>query len=521
MASSICSNSFNVKTYSQVLTDPLLEEIRSLRIVDDFMALADLVPRNLTTTQIEKIQIESQQVEIKKGRVEALKFLLAKTYRPANELKPVSLRELDPKWTIESIKFQTLFNYIEKTWVDLIRKTPKKTKSTLIPLPNPMMIPGSRFKESYYWDSFFAMPTLLKTGRSNIVKMTIDNFLFLVKKYGFVPNGNREYYLSRSQPPFLSQMIRLYIEHQALAAPLDVKTMEWLRKKAYPLVKAEYQKFWMNPKTRYDIKTALNHHYDDLNTPRPERHSTDADEVLAKTFRDARAEAESGKDFTDAFGGEATQVAGVLLNSVLFQVEHDLLWMARLLDKADDARHFEQAAEKRKLSMNTYLWDEKQGGYFDFNLRSNQKGNVLTADIYAPMYVGAASPEQARSLLALLPMLERKGGIASSNISSGKQWDFPYGWAPHHFMSISGLLKYGYINDATRLGEKWVESNLRIYEASTKLIEKIDVVTGSLPEERGDKYPTQEGFLWTNGVVAWVLTDVLGIPLVPLESRKP
>jgi alpha,alpha-trehalase len=139
---------------------------------------------------------------------------------------------------------------------------------------------------------------------------------------------------------------------------------------------------------------------------------------------------------------------------------------------------------------------------------------LITADTFVALFVGLATPMQARKMREVLPLLEGNGGVISSDRNSGKQWDAPYGWAPQNYFAIEGLSKYGFAGDAKRLAQKWVDSIDRIYLQTGKIFEKIDAVTGDLPVEDGGKYPTQEGFLWTNGVYAWAITDILGFELI-------
>jgi alpha,alpha-trehalase len=493
-----------------ILLDPASERARALSLYEDFKILSDLSERALTQEQKDRIEVRARRIAIRRGERAGLKFRLTSLYEYRPELSASGLPEAEPQWTVNEAAHKPTVDHIEKMWNGLIRKTPARTNSSLIPLPHPFFISGARFQEGYYWDSYFVMPSLLRTGRERLVRGQIDNFLFLIENYGLVPNGNRDYYLSRSQPPLLTQMICLYIEHKMIGG-LKPEILDWIRTRAFPLAKRDYENFWMNKGTRYDPTTGLNMHYDSLNVARLERHSSDQELAVAKTYRDVRAEAESGKDFTDAFEGEATNVAGVMLNSILYQVERDLAFMAMLLGDHSQYEHFQYAAGKRQHSINKYLWDTDGGIYRDFNLRTRKRSAVITADTFLPLHFAIASGRQAELVREKLPVLERDGGLMSSERKSGKQWDAPYGWAPHHYFAISGLRRYGFLGDAVRLAAKWVRTIDRAYSATGKIIEKIDAVRGAAPVEEGDKYVTQDGFLWTNGVYLWALTDILGV----------
>lgn len=498
---------------AQALIDPLIEEARQLKAFDDFKILSDMTPQRLNKAQRAAALAKASRIEASKGRTKAVRFLVEAFYKYKPELLSVNHTSLKSRYMVQNKKHKRTFAHIEWMWRVLIRRTPTQTSSSLLPLPYPFLIPGSRFQEGYYWDTFFAFPALLRTGREELVRGQIENFLFLIKNYGLIPNGSRQYYLSRSQPPLLSQMVRLYVNHKMEKGKLSRSDMRWLREEVFPLVKKDYEKFWMNSKTRYDRSTGLNHHFDSLDIPRPERHASDVEEALARTYRDVRAEAESGKDFTDAFEGLKTQYAGVMLNSILYQVEKDLSWMAELSGKTQEQKKYLQASKRRKERMYKYLWDSKSKVFRDYNFVTKHQAGAITADAFTPFYVGLVKEEHAAPMMEfLLDELEREGGLMASNIYSGKQWDAPYGWAPHHYFAIAGLKDYGFTEDAKRLAQKWVDTVDSVHEKTGKIIEKYDMIKKAVPKESGDKYITQEGFGWTNGVYVWAL-DVLGTRL--------
>ncbi len=488
---------------SQVLSDPLIEEARELKAFDDFKILSDLTPKRLSQAKRAEIFENASAIESYADRRSAVQYLIESLYNYRPELISVRHSSLKPQTTIENQEFKSLFDYIERTWRSLIRRTPVRTSSTLIPLPYPFVIPGSRFQEGYYWDSFFTIPALLKTGREDLVLGQIQNFLFLLKNYGMIPNGSRQYYLSRSQPPLLSHMVRLYLEHQITKnGKLSGEEMRWLKLEVFPLIKTDYEEFWMNPETRFNSTTELNNHFDSIHAPRPERHSSDVEEVLARTYCDVRAECESGKDFTAAFDGQASKYNGVMLNSILYLVEKDLRWFSSLLNYPANEKKFKRAADKRKRQMYKYLWDSKSKVFRDYNPYEERQSAVITADAFLPLYAGLLRFHDAKSTSRrLLRELEKPGGIMSSNVFSGKQWDAPYGWAPHHYFAVHALMKYGYVKDAERIKNKWIRTVNKVFLESGKVIEKYDVVNSAAPHEDGEKYITQEGFGWTNGVI--------------------
>lgn len=505
------------------VSDPLIAEARDLKTHHDFKFLSDLRRKPLSKRQADEIEAharaeaESAPPELRRKKLVTL--LIERLYDSGTELIDAPVELTRPKFELESPSpsRRATFATIERTWKRLVKLTPVRSEGSLIPLPHPVIIPGSRFQESYYWDSYFGNKALLRTGREDLAAMQVENFVFMIRNYGLVPNGMRDYYLSRSQPPLIASMARDVAEtFDRKGKAGEVRT--WLANGVYEAIAKDYRRFWMNPGTRFDRATGLNHHWDAKNTPREERHSSDKEEELGATYRDVRAEAESGKDFTDAYGGETTRIAPVLLNSVLYKAEIDLAWMARRLGRTSEANEFEAAARLRKAAVDRHLWDPVAATYKEFHLDRNERLPLATADVFVPLWAGLASKDQAAGVRAQLRILEANGGVLASEVTSGKQWDAPYGWAPQQYFAMAGLKSYGYATDARRIGEKWATTVERIHDQLGVLIEKVDVVRADKPIETGDKYETQEGFLWTNAVYVWTMTDVLGLEL---RARRP
>lgn len=494
----------------------LIEEARTLHVHSDFKYLSDLREKSLSPEQIAEAKGRAQSKVAAGGRKAYVSSLLQDLFENGSELlaAPEYLSQALWKLADGSAAQKATVDYIEHLWPKLIKKTPTFTHSSLIPLPYPVIIPGGRFQESYYWDSYFGIQGLLRTGRCDLAAMQIENFLFMINTYGLVPNGMRNYYLSRSQPPLLSAMIRAVVEDDLRRGQSREGIAKWLRERAFPLVKKDYQDFWMNPKTHFDRATGLNHHWDSKNLPREERSGADNEEALAATYRDVRAEAESGKDFTDAFEGQATQIAPVLLNSILYDLEMNLQWMANFIGQTSEAETFLAAASRRRTAINKYLWDPTKKSYFDYKLATGKRGNILTADIFVPMWARLASPEQAQGVHDQLRELEAAGGVLASTKNSGKQWDSPFVWAPQQYFAIDGLRRYGFNEDAKRIARKFTGAIDKIHSEIGAVLEKIDGIRADRPQEPGNKYYTQEGFLWTNSVYLWAMTDVLGFHLV-------
>jgi alpha,alpha-trehalase len=513
-------------TLSDGMTDPVLERSRDLRVFEDFKYPSDLRKRPLSSAELARIRVEGEKLADTSGKTGAererafLKFFIEAAYEPGGRLEKVE-GIAPPEWSVHTgdPSIDATFNYTERTWSELARRTVPEKGGSLLPSPYPILIPAGRFQESYYWDSYFGAQGLLATGRIDLASMQVENLLESVRRYGFVPNGGRDYYLSRSQPPVLSSYVRDVFEAKEKSSSEAEKTelREWLKARAYPLLRLDYENFWMDPKTRYDSKTGLNHHWDDLNSPRPERHGADQESKLGTTYRDVRAAAESGMDFTKTFGKDASRVAGVLLNSMLYKTETDLAWMAELLGEKSDVDRFRQAAQKRQSAMDRYLWDSKRGAYENYRLDQSKRIGAVSGDLFSTLFAKVANASQAKRIVEQLSVLEAPGGIRASNIkSSTHQWDGDNGWAPFQFFAIDGLRNYGYTQDAKRIATKWVKVNAKVHAESGALFERVDVAHLSKPETDTTKYPPQSGFLWTNGIFNWALIDVLGARLEPL-----
>lgn len=500
-----------------VYSDPLVKRAVEHSLYPDFKTLTDLIPNEMSASELQTLRRLTTEVQRREGEDQAAHFWIRNRYRSDSQLVASGSSLVRPMWTLApNSPHKATFDYTERTWFKLVRRTPQVTGSTLIPLRNPVLIPGARFQEGYYWDSYFAVKALIGTGRARLVRGQIENFLDLIERFGVVPNGGRTYYLTRSQPPLLSRMVREYLESRG--DRLSSADRAWLQNRVLPLLRRDYDAFWMNAQTRYDSATGLNHHFDQLNTPRPERHAADKENELGRTYRDVRAEAESGKDFTDAFEGDATRIAPVLLNSVLHGVERDIAHFARLIGQANIAREYDERGDRRQAAMRRLMRDPKTGAYYDYHLARRERVRILTADAYAPMWMGVETGSVS-TLRFINQRLVRPGGVMGSEVTSGKQWDAPYTWAPHVFIAVDAMNKAGMQDTATVLSRNWIEMVDRVHAEKGVILEKYDAERASSPVETGDKYVTQEGFLWSNGVYITLLRDQLGV--VPQRLSQP
>ena len=393
-------------------------------------------------------------------------------------------------------------------------------RSSLIPLPKPYVVPGGRFREVYYWDSYFTMLGLIDSKRTDLVANMLDNFAHLISTVGHIPNGNRTYYLSRSQPPYFAAMVGLYA-----SATDTTQAMKYLE-----AMEAEYV-FWMDGAgalapgeanrrvVRMRDGSLLNRYWDDRPEPRPESYREDyllgasvPEAKRAPLYRNIRAAAESGWDFssrwmrdtTDLRTLETTDLVPVDLNSLLYQAERTIAAFRRMRKAAGDsavAAKFEAAADTRRRALMAVAWDARSGFFYDVRWRSGERVmDRPTMAAAAPLYFGLASPEQGRAVAARLERdFLRPGGFVTTMIRSGQQWDAPNGWPPLQWLAMEGVRRYGRADLADVARDRWLMLNRRTYAAVGKMTEKYDVLDLTRPAGGGE-YPTQDGFGWTNGV---------------------
>lgn len=520
------------------LASPLIEEARILRLYEDFKPLSDLHRRDLDDDAVAHWHTQFGALATiaaerrRDARGELLKRYLAAAYETEDRFDGIDSDLVHPRWTLEhpDARVRAAFDHVETHWHKLVKTSAGARGSSLLRTPYPFLIPAGRFRESYYWDTAFGIDGLIATGRLELARMQADNFLELIRRFGFVPNGNRDYYLSRSQPPLSSHLVRAVVEASdaELRASGDAQRAamlrDWVRERAMPLLASEFVDFWSDPQTRFDSATGLHHHWDALDVKRPERYSEDDESELGKTLRDVRAMAESGLDFTVLYAGpsgrnEMSRFAPVMLNALLAQFADDLVWLAGYVDMAPVQQRFAQLAADRRASINRYLWDEERGYYRSLHLDSRQPSAGIGFTVFAPLFAGIASPAQARRVLQAAQTLRRRGGVAgSSHFDSPHQWDGDNGWAPAQIMAVRGLQRYGFDAAARDIAGRWIDALAAVHAGHGGFYERINVATLDLPRREGHQYPVQEGFLWTNSSFAWMATAVLGHSLKPISG---
>ena len=462
--------------------------------------------------------------------VEILKIYRAEKHQPNFDLEKFFHRFFHPNPS-KSVDFKSdtsrpVNEHIEILW-DILKREADETieGSSLIPLPNPYIVPGGRFNEIYYWDSYFTMLGLQVSGKIEVIENMVDNFSWLIEKVGFIPNGNRTYFMGRSQPPFYALMVDLLAAEKG--AEILVKYLPFLEK--------EYE-FWMDGKALLendhssaaknhvvnlgDGKT-LNRYFDQHHQPRAEMFATDlelagkTDRPAAELFSDMRAACESGWDFSsrwlrdanDLTTIHATEILPVDLNCLLYFLEKTIAkGYKEKRDLVSSSVFFKKAATRKELILK-YFWNEKTGFFHDYDFVKKEKTAALTMAGIFPLFFEIANDNQAKQCAEVIEKhFLKAGGLVTTPIHSGQQWDAPNGWAPLQWIGIQGLKNYGFDDLVKNISDNWCKLNTDVYHRTGKLLEKYNVEDTSLLSGGGE-YEVQDGFGWTNGVLLKLLSE--------------
>ncbi len=411
---------------------------------------------------------------------------------------------------------KTVSENITALW-ELLTREPGAARGSLLELPNPYIVPGGRFGEIYYWDSYFTMLGLKVSGKVDMIENMVNNFSYLIDTYGYIPNGNRAYFLGRSQPPFYSLMIKLLAQVKG----------EGIFEQYLPHLEKEYA-FWMRGSEELDVEhkkinrvvlmsgaEIMNRYWDENDTPRPESYREDIDlanvsgRALPEMYRHLRAGAESGWDYSSRWFGDKNSFASIRtaeiipvdLNCLLFHLEETIASIHHLLKNPETARQFSNAAIKRKIAIQKYCWNWDQGFYFDFDSDLQKQKNIFSLAAAYPLFFNLASKENAERVAWIIEnRFLQAGGLVSTLETTGQQWDAPNGWAPLHWIAITGLDNYGCKDLAQTIAKRWIKLGTDVFNRTGKLMEKYNVVDTKL-EAGGGEYPGQDGFGWTNGVL--------------------
>ena len=480
---------------------PLFHAVQAAKLYPDQKTFADAVPKSNPTSILADWQMQKKQ-----------KNFDLRHFVEANFTLPAAGEKYVPP------SGQSLREHINGLWPVLTRSTQQASQwDSLLPLPKPYVVPGGRFREVYYWDSYFTMLGLAESGHWDRVQDMVENFAHELDTYGHIPNGNRSYYLSRSQPPFFSMMVDLLAQHQGDSA--YSKYLPELQKEYdYWMADADSVKPGQASKRVVKLKdgTLLNRYWDARDVPRTESYMDDIataqkanNRNKAELYRDLRAGAASGWDFSSRWFDKpgdlstihTTRIVPVDLNALMFHLEQTLARANKVAKNDDAVKKFDALAKKRQAAINRYLWDNKQGFYADYDWQKATIRPQLTAATLFPLYLQAATEEHAtRTADAVKSQLLKEGGLATTNVNNGQQWDAPNGWAPLQWAAVQGLNNYGKQALAKDVGMRFLQNVQATYDKEHKLVEKYVVEGKGLGGGGGGEYPLQDGFGWTNGV---------------------
>jgi alpha,alpha-trehalase len=480
-------------------------------------------------------------------------------YLPADFAEHAAVQQLQKQCRVQVLHLPEVIHHIGE--LDPSKIDP----AGLLYLENRYVVPGGRFNEMYGWDSYFIIRGLVRDGRIDLAKGMVENFFFEIEHYGGVLNANRTYYLTRSQPPFLTSMILAVYDAEKAKGNQNT---EWLAK-AYRYAVRDHELWTSEP--HLAGSTGLSRYYDFGNGPAAEsvkdetghyrqvaayflaqqdfgrdylvkstttkpsptaagplfalqlcdvartmaQPACDPSGTVALTadyYKGDRAMRESGFDISFRFGpyGAATHhFAPVCLNSLLYKSEKDLEQMSAALGLKEDAEKWRQRAEQRKADIQKYLWDSERGLFFDYNFDKQARSTYEYVTTFYPLWAGLATPEQAREVVKHISIFERPGGLVMSPYETGGQWDYPYAWAPNQLMADEGMRRYGFNEAADRVSYKFLSMVMENFQRDGTIREKYDAVKRSSETQVTAGYHVNiVGFGWTNGVFLVLLHEL-------------
>ncbi|CAF1465675.1 unnamed protein product [Rotaria sordida] len=445
----------------------LFEHVQRSRIFPDSKTFCDIIPRKFQPNEI----LENYRKEKIKPTFNLSTFIFD------HFIVPNTIDVLNENHTIEE--------YCHHLWSLLTRMTIKENFSTLIEVPYPFIVPGGRFREFYYWDTYFTMLGLIRSNKIQLVNNMLDNFAYLIQTIGYIPNGNRYYYIGRSQQPYFSLMTELLGKTEKYKNELEIEYQFWMKKRSIKL----------------DDGTILNRYYDDLNSrPRSEAFIEDIEigHKINNTniYIHLRAAAESGWDFSSRWMEDENDLSTIITANILPVDLNCLLYHLELsLDKTIEAEHRRQAIQK-------YMWSNEYQFFMDYDFIKKKQTNCLTLAGLFPLWLKISTSDQAKQVAYQIESLFLYDGglITTTSKNSRQQWDYPNGWAPLQYIAYCALLQTpGYEKLACTIRQRWMSLNERVFKETGKMMEKYDVVNINKPAGGGE-YEIQDGFGWTNGV---------------------
>ena len=497
-----CRQKAELKKVDNFYETELFKEVQLQGIFEDSKTFVDLVPKIPLEQLIVLYEEEKQKTD----------FDIAQFVEENFSDKSTAVLQFETDTT------KNMYEHISSIWPKLTRGPDSLVpNSSRLVLPYKYVVPGGRFKEIYYWDSYFTLEGLLVDGEEELALSMVSNFTHLIDSLGFIPNGTRNYYLTRSQPPFYAMMTH------AVSRSDSTRVLEYL-----PALQKEYN-YWMsgmegltnnNPVNEHLLlindSTIFNRYWDRGVSPRPEAYKEDfhlASELASELdkkelYANLRAGACSGWDYSSRwyaedgnFGSTSTaKIAAVDLNSLLYFLESQIAVAHRIGGNAEEQKLFEALASQRKNRIERLFWDDDLGYFMDYNFEESALTDELTLAGTYPLFFKIANAEQAEKVKdRLMNDFLKDGGLLTTLKDSGQQWDAPNGWAPLQWMAVHGLLNYGYEEEAKEIMTRWLAINERVYKNTGKMMEKYNVVDITLLSGGGE-YKNQDGFGWTNGV---------------------
>jgi alpha,alpha-trehalase len=481
----------------------LFVAVQAAQVYPDQKTFVDAVPKSDPKAILERFRAHRREPDF------SLKAFVDENFTPPAET------------SVSPPAGQGLREHIDWLWPALTRRTSTvPDHSSLLPLPRPYVVPGGRFREGYYWDTYFTMLGLQAAGREQEVDDMLDNFAYEIDRFGHIPNGNRTYYLSRSQPPFFALMVELAAQKEG-----DAAWKRWL-----PQLRKEHA-YWMRGAealrpgqaaanvVRLVNGDLLNRYWDDEDTPRPESYLQDlataqqaSGRPATEVWRDLRAAAESGWDFSSRWFGDGTNLATIRttsivpvdLNALLHGLERTIAKGCAATRDTVCAKRFEGLARQRAAAIERHLWHAK-GYYADYDWQRRHLRDDRSAAMLYPLFDGLASKDHGLQTLRTAECaLLREGGVSTTEKRTGQQWDAPNGWAPLQWIAVEASRRYERPALARVIVERFLARVERVYDAEHKLVEKY-VVEGTGGSAGGGEYPLQDGFGWTNGVTLQML----------------
>jgi alpha,alpha-trehalase len=486
------------------LMGELFSDVQAKQVFADGKTFADLVPRRRLKSIIDEYKLSKHDPHFDFNEFLGRHFYDLTT----------TIHKKEPFKTGANA---TISHQISQLWEYLERRN-RRDRGSLVALPYIYVVPGGRFNEQFYWDSYFIMLGLAAEGKWQRVEGMLKNCAYMIRKYGYVPTANRTYFLSRSQPPVFVLMVKLLVEHKGKKV-----LREYL-----PCLVSEYR-FWMKGKKKL-LETEnfayrrvvqmpdgalLNRYYDNKITPRPESLREDTETAVGtrkkthqQLFLHLRAAAESGWDFSSRWFRDprdirtirTTDIIPIDLNALLYTLESTIAEAYSSFRNPFMVRKFKNLAGKRQQAINTYLWDESNGFYRDYDFHDRQPTQIESLAAVFPLYVGIASQDQAGKVAEKLEKeFLKTGGLVTTLHETGQQWDGPNGWAPLQWIAIEGLRAYGHDALADKIKQRWMALNEKVFKNTHRLIEKYNVADSD-GLGGGGEYTLQDGFGWTNGV---------------------